>query len=79
MIEVSIEETNKCFKEVYESISNHWKEMNKVFQVLKVEVELIKKILPFPNEKWRTSGLGGKGMVDDLKEGGETAVGCKIN
>lgn len=39
MIDVLKEEINKPLKEIYEGINKQWKEMNKIIQVLKVEIE----------------------------------------
>jgi hypothetical protein len=42
MIEVLKEDMNKSLKEIYEN-TNKWKEMNKIIQDLKLEIESIKK------------------------------------
>lgn len=47
MIEIHKKETNQYFKEIYVSITNHWKEMNKILYDLNVYIESIKKILTF--------------------------------
>lgn len=49
VIEILKEGMNRALKEIYENTSMQWKEMNKIAQDMKVDVESIKKTQPEGN------------------------------